>query len=452
MNIAAHPPKLGRYRITSELGSGAMGSVYLARDERLGRDIAIKAMRPFPGHATSLVDRFFNEAKAIAGLTHPNIIRIFDVDDDDGVPFMVMEVAPGGSLKQRLERGPMPVEEVRSLGIQLALALAAAHERGILHRDVKPANVLRCEAGVWKLADFGVAHVPDSRLTLTGQFLGSPAYAPPEALEGGEFGPASDVYGLAATLYEAVTGRCPHADRGHETRIVEGDLETSAHAAAIDPSVPAAIRAGIVRGLARRPSHRPSAAELAATFAASDAPHAAVTPIAEASVLPPVRASAALRPAVETSPASLRRHVPLAVAAGVVCLAAYLIVADSRSGGAASSAARSTAPFHNETKTSPMPAAQTPVEWSSTSPSSATRNNDDYARRWERIASRVNAQDWRAADKELGQLLAAYPRDREATSLRAKVRRAIASRRYDRDEDRRSDEGDDHDEDEEEDD
>lgn len=431
MSSSAHPSALGRYRITGELGSGAMGSVFLARDERLGRDVAIKAMRPVPGHAATLLERFFNEARAIAGLAHPNIIRIFDVDEDGGVPFMVMEVARGGSLKKHLERGPLSVDLVRSLGIQLALALAAAHERGILHRDVKPANVLEAEPGVWKLADFGVAHVPEVRLTLTGQFLGSPAYAPPEALEGGEFGPASDVYGLAATLYEAVTGSSPHANRGHETRIVDGDLETSAHAAAIDPLVPAAIRAGIIRGLARRPQYRPTASELAAMFASSDAAHAAVPPVEETPLPLAVHASPVLRPALEAPAGLLRRHRRLGAAAGVVCLVTYLIVASTRSGRTVSPAATS---------------ATSSGERPSPNLASPALHDDDYDRRWQRINSSVNSRDWHDADKELRKLLARHPDDPRGRAVLAEVRRAMsASRHFDRDRDRRVDE--DHDDD-----
>src|SRR6185312_13713935 len=167
--------------------------------------VAIKTLRKTSG-ALFLDDRFRNEARAIAKLTHPNIVAVFDVDVAATPPYLVMERVPGPALDDRLTSGALPADQLIPLGIQIARALAAAHEAGVVHRDVKPANVLAAGTGTWKLADFGVAHVPDSSLTMTGQFVGSPAYAPPEALVRGQTGPAGDIYGLGATLYEAAAG------------------------------------------------------------------------------------------------------------------------------------------------------------------------------------------------------------------------------------------------------
>ena len=163
----AEPHSFGRYRVTKPLGTGAMGEVYEAVDDVLGREVAIKTLRTSSG-ALFLDDRFRNEARAIAKLTHPNIVAVFDVDVAATPPFLVMERVPGPSLADRLTAGPLPADQLIPLGIQIARALATAHDAGVFHRDVKPANILAAGLGTWKLADFGVAHVPDSSLTVTG--------------------------------------------------------------------------------------------------------------------------------------------------------------------------------------------------------------------------------------------------------------------------------------------
>src|SRR5262249_875261 len=157
--------------------------------------------------ARMLDERFRLEARAIASLSHPNIVQVFDLDATADPPYLVMERVAGPSLRERLRGGPLPERELRALGIQIPRALAAAHATGIVHRDVKPANILAAGENAWKLADFGVAHVPDSSLTMTGQFVGSPAYAPPEALVRGQCDACGDVFGLGASLYEAAAGR-----------------------------------------------------------------------------------------------------------------------------------------------------------------------------------------------------------------------------------------------------
>ena len=254
-------PRFGRFHATAELGEGAMGCVYRAHDAELGRDVAIKALHVIR-RDTILRERFLREARAVSMLVHPNVVAVYDIGSADDAPYLVMELAPGGSLKGRLERGPLLAEEARRLGIQIAQALAAAHAKEILHRDVKPANILATDGETWKLADFGMARLPGTRLTITGQFLGSPAYAAPEALNEGAFSPASDVYGLAATLYEALTGDVPYGER---------DLGSLIAAMKHDPpriaSAPPVIRDGIARALARDPADRPTAAEFAELLA-----------------------------------------------------------------------------------------------------------------------------------------------------------------------------------------
>jgi len=260
----ADPHSFGRYRVTGTLGAGAMGEVYAAIDDVLGREVAVKTLR---GHHSELAarvldERFRLEARAIAALHHPGVVQVFDIDLSADPPYLVMERVAGPSLRERLAAGALGLDELRAMGIQVARALAAAHAAGILHRDVKPANILAAGAGSWKLADFGVAHVPDSSLTLTGQFVGSPAYAPPEALVRGQSSAAGDVYGLGATLYEAAAGRWPRRDS--QTGALLAPLPPLHELA---PELPAHLTAAIDRAVAAELERRPSASELADALA-----------------------------------------------------------------------------------------------------------------------------------------------------------------------------------------
>ncbi len=241
-----------------------MGDVYAAVDEVLGRSVAVKTLRGTASGlgAAMLDERFRLEARAIAALSHPHIVQVYDIDLAADPPYLVMERVAGPSLKERLATGAMSANELRALGIQIARALAAAHEAGIVHRDVKPANVLAAGPDTWKLADFGVAHVPDSTLTMTGQFIGSPAYAPPEALVRGETTAAGDVFGLGASLYCAAAGRWPRTDA-----TVGGLLAPVPSVRTLVPDLPPEIVAVIDRAVELEPDRRPRANELAEALA-----------------------------------------------------------------------------------------------------------------------------------------------------------------------------------------
>lgn len=258
-----------------------MGEVYLAHDAMLQRNVAVKTVRAAPGLIREEFNtRFLNEARCVAALTHPNIVPVYDMGIEDGEPYLVMEVVPGPSLRQRIERsGPLSARSVRMLGIQIANALAAAHRAGIVHRDVKPANLLQLDEDQWKLVDFGVARVPDSSLTEVGQFLGTPAYAAPETLEGGAFDAASDVYGLGATLYEALAGGPPHGIGNAvqlAVRVIGGPPVPIQERV---PDVPRELAELIMAALARDPAKRPSADTLARSLAAACATRPDVTPV-----------------------------------------------------------------------------------------------------------------------------------------------------------------------------
>lgn len=205
------PEAIGRYRIVRLLGQGAMGRVLMAHDPVLERAVAVKLLRDDlmipPEQRTGLLERMRQEARASARVSHPNIVALHDMGDDPDLGlFLVFEYVEGTTLKDRLARGALGPEAAAKLARELGDALATAHAAGVLHRDIKPENVILARTGA-KIADFGIARVPDSTLTRDGGLLGTPAYSAPEAINGGRFSPRSDQFSLAATMYEAISGR-----------------------------------------------------------------------------------------------------------------------------------------------------------------------------------------------------------------------------------------------------
>ena len=239
----ADPKTIGRYQVLRPIGQGGMGTVYLAEDPLLKRRVAIKVVRVTGNARHQAMLRFRREAEISAQLNHPNLVTIFDVGVEEDIgPFLAMEYVEGKSLGKHIKEKNLDSETSAKVLIQAMRALRAAHRRAIVHRDVKPDNILLSEEGRAKLMDFGIArtmghmslnpeHPLDApmldegaqdgyaqtlalRLTVTGDFLGSPAYAPPEVLRGGEGTPASDRYSFAATAFELLTGQLPHPGSG----------------------------------------------------------------------------------------------------------------------------------------------------------------------------------------------------------------------------------------------
>jgi len=248
-----------RYRVIRHLGSGGMASVLLCEDERLGREVAVKRL-----HADSPVDveqRFNREAKLGASLNHPNLVSVFDTATDDEGVLIVMEYVDGEPLSRMLRRGPLRPEEVRRMVIDVGEALDHAHQQGIVHRDVKPANVLIREDGVAKLADLGIATASDgTRITRSGIVLGTAAYMAPEQLEGRTVGPAADIYALAAIAFEALSGRKPR--EGTTPMEIAHKLATEGPPDLCDawPSAPPAAAQVLKRAMALDPDERPASA------------------------------------------------------------------------------------------------------------------------------------------------------------------------------------------------
>ncbi len=208
------PEYLGRYQIVRELGRGAMGVVYEGQDPHIGRRVAIKtAQRELitgPNASPDLLERFFREARVAGMLNHPNIITVYDAGEQDGTAFIAMEYIDGVDLGSRIAQGPrFSVQEAVELAATLAEALAFAHEQGVIHRDVKPANILLPKYGPPKLADFGIARVLDSTLTQEGSPLGTPSYMSPEQFTGQALDGRSDLFSLAVILYELLAAERP---------------------------------------------------------------------------------------------------------------------------------------------------------------------------------------------------------------------------------------------------
>lgn len=319
----------GRYRLTRKLGSGAMGAVWLADDELLHRTVAVKELLLPAGLSDEAAEqarqRALREGRIAARIRHNNAVTVYDVVDDAGKPVLIMEYLQSHSLADALaRRGPLPPREVAHIGAEIASALAAAHDVGIVHRDVKPANILLGEDGSIKLTDFGISRATgDITVTSTGMLTGSPAYLSPEAARGAVPGPSSDVFSLGATLYRAVEGRLPFGQQDNTIAVL--------HAVAngqVDPPVQAGPLTDTLHWMLHsHPANRPemhTAREWLAGVAAApdedpDAPTTTVEP-----------ATQIVRPAVGGPPQGRKKsRAPLFAGLGAAALviAAAVVVA-----------------------------------------------------------------------------------------------------------------------------
>ncbi len=255
----------GRYRLKEPIGRGAMGTVWRAWDEILDREVAVKELRISesldPDERAKAYQRTHREARTAARLSHPGVVTVFDVAEEDGRPWIIMELVAARSLDQIISRdGPMPPHHAADAGRQLLAALATAHAAGVLHRDVKPSNVLIADSGRAVLTDFGIATFQgDPKLTQTGMVMGSPGFTAPERIQGNPATPASDLWSLGATLYAAVEGHGPFDRAGGAittmSAIINSDPPPAPVAAGLGPVIDALLR--------RNPADRPDAATAA---------------------------------------------------------------------------------------------------------------------------------------------------------------------------------------------
>jgi eukaryotic-like serine/threonine-protein kinase len=239
-----------------------MARVFLARDAALGRRVAVKLLDDGARADPELRERFLREGRFAAQLSHPNVVGVFDSGEEDGRPFIVMELVEGSSLADEVRRrGALPPDEVAAIGRQLCAGLDQAHARGLVHRDVKPQNLLLARDGTLKVADFGIARSSSQSLTLTqaGTLLGTAAYMAPEVVRGDPATAASDVYSAGAVLYELATGRPPRRVSSLADLATDEPITPPSELA----DVPAELEDAIMLCLARDPGARPTVAELA---------------------------------------------------------------------------------------------------------------------------------------------------------------------------------------------
>jgi serine/threonine-protein kinase len=268
----------GRYVLRRQIARGGMGVVWEAHDTVLDRRVAVKVLSPALAADQRFLERFRREARAAAGLTHGNVAQVFDYGEDGSTRFIVLELVDGETLADRLRRqGTLPPDEAARIGAHTADALEAAHRTGIVHRDVKPANIMLTRTGGVKVMDFGIAAAAHaSSLTATGSLLGTAAYMSPEHASGEPATPASDIYALSVVLYEAITG-APPFDLETPIATAAAHVHTApAPVRSMVPDVPAPLAAAIERGLAKEPAARPASAaafadQLRAGGAAGDA-------------------------------------------------------------------------------------------------------------------------------------------------------------------------------------
>ena len=245
-----------RYTLGERIASGGMGDVYRAEDEVLERTVAVKILRPSASEEEVFARRFRSEALYAANLCHPNIATVYDYGEDGPLAYLVMELVPGEPLSALVQReGAVDAGRVRSIMGQAALALGAAHDTGVVHRDVKPANILVSPDGTVKLTDFGIARAVDgSGQTLTGEVLGTPHYLSPEQALGDSATGASDLYALGVVAHEMLTGRRPF---DKNTPVATALAQVNDPPPPLPPHVPAGLKALVEQCLAKRPEDRP---------------------------------------------------------------------------------------------------------------------------------------------------------------------------------------------------
>ena len=250
----------GRYRLIAPLGEGGMATIWRAVDEQLDREVAVKLLRPQFSVDAGFAARFKLEARSAAGLSHPNIVNVYDYGTDgaDGEQYIVMELVEGRDLAAIIgERGALSLDDSVRIAIGVASALEVAHRKGIVHRDVKPGNILITDAGDVKVTDFGIARaVAEASMTVTGTTLGSVHYFSPEQARGDEVTGASDVYALAIVLYEMLTGRRPFEGDSAAAVALKRLNEDARRPSELGHAIPGGLESILMRALAREPSDR----------------------------------------------------------------------------------------------------------------------------------------------------------------------------------------------------
>jgi serine/threonine protein kinase len=327
-----------RYEVESRLGEGGMAKVFAGTDRLLGRKVAVKVLSSQYAQDKTFVERFRREAQAAAGLNHPNVVSVFDTGSDDGVHYIVMEHVEGRTLADIIgEEGALRPARAVEIAVDVCRALSSAHEKGMVHRDVKPGNILLTPDGGVKVADFGIARVASGEpLTVTGSVMGTASYLSPEQARGGSIDARSDIYSLGCVLYEMFTGKTPFAGDSLVSIAYKHVEEEPTAPSLVNPAVPAGLSAVVTKAMAKDPADRyQSADEMAGELreASADAAPAKAVPTNERTEVLPVSPGGPTTTAplpVTVSRERGRRWWPLATAAvvlAVFALAVALILA-----------------------------------------------------------------------------------------------------------------------------
>jgi serine/threonine protein kinase len=251
--------KISHYKILEKLGSGGMGDVYKAEDTKLKRMVALKFLPPELTRDQEAKNRFVHEAQAASSLDHSNICTIYEIDEtEDGQMFIAMACYEGETLKKKIERGPLPVDEAIDIVLQIAQGLSKAHEKGIMHRDIKPANILITEDGHVKIIDFGLAKLTgQTRLTKTGMTMGTVAYMSPEQARGETVDHRTDIWSLGVVLYEMITAQSPFKGEYEQAVLYSILHEEPVPLTTLRPDVPEALARGHSSGTGERAREPP---------------------------------------------------------------------------------------------------------------------------------------------------------------------------------------------------
>jgi serine/threonine protein kinase len=335
-----HPDSFGRYRVLREVGRGAMGVVYLARDDKIGRNVAIKSLhiddRLPSSDKEEIRERLEREARAAGVLSHANIVTVYDVGEEDGVPYIAMEYLEGATLTEITADGPLSIPQATSIIEQVLSALSYAHGHDVVHRDIKPDNVFLLPDGRVKVADFGIARLASSStMTQVGQVMGTPGYMSPEQVKGEPVGPSSDIFSTGVLFYELLTGTAAFASTSATSIMYKIVHEEPRALHLINPGVPSNLEAVIAKATAKSPTMRyASAAEMRADLESGTSPAmpaqqvshdgtvlraAAMSQDMPGSAYTPAPAAAAPTPKKKTA-------VIVGVASGAVVLAAVIVV------------------------------------------------------------------------------------------------------------------------------
>ena len=257
----------GRYELESRLGEGGMATVFGGSDRLLGRKVAVKVLSRHYARDKTFVERFRREAQAAAGLNHPNVVSVFDTGSDNGVHYIVMEHVDGRTLADVLrQEGALPPDRAAEIAVHVCRALSSAHEKRMVHRDVKPGNVLLTPDGTVKVTDFGIARIPSGEpLTATGSVMGTASYLSPEQATGGRIDARSDIYSLGCVLYEMLTGKPPFDGKSAVSIAYKHVGEEPTAPSAVNPAVPAGLEAVVAKAMAKDPADRYQSADEMAT-------------------------------------------------------------------------------------------------------------------------------------------------------------------------------------------